>query len=113
MPFIDNSITCLQDTKTAYKMLLSSQATAETGQCLIHPQKFKKITKVEHNPDDIEYFVKGNYINPIYKQKDTNGEYIYKRPIMGYMEPLAIANRLEKGCALANNTYETLEVPYG
>lgn len=113
MPFVDQSITCLQDTKTAYKIILNSRSTAETGQCLIHPQKFKKIVEVQHNPDDIEYFVKGNYINPIYKQKKTNGEYIYKRPIMGYMEPLAIANRLEKGCALANNTYETLKVPYG
>lgn len=113
MPFIDQSITCLQDTETAYKIILNSRSTAETGQCLIHPQKFKNVEKVQHNPDDIEYFVKGNYINPIYKQKNTNGEYIYKRPIMGYMEPLAIANRLEKGCALANNTYETLEVPYG
>lgn len=113
MPFEDQSITCLQDTKIAYTMRLNSQATAETGQCLIHPQTFKKVEKVQHNPDDIEYFVKGNYINPIYKKKKANGEYIYKRPIIGYMEPLAIANRLEKGCALANNTYETLEVPYG
>lgn len=113
MPFIDQSITCLQNTETAYKIILNSHSIAETGQCLIHPQKFKNIVEVKHNPDDIEYFVKGNYINPIYKQKETNGEYTYKRPIMGYMEPLAIANRLEKGCALANNTYETLEVPYG
>lgn len=113
MPFVDQSITCLQDTKTAYKIILNSRSTAETGQCLIHPQKFKKIVEVQHNPDDIEYFVKANYINPIYKQKKTNGEYTYKRPNMGYMEPLAIANRLEKGCALANNTYETLKVPYG
>ena len=113
MPFKDQSITCLQDTETAYKIILNSYKTAETGQCLIHPQKFKKIVEVKHNPDDIEYFVKGNYINPIYKQKEINGEYTYKRPIMGYMEPLAIANRLEKGCALANNTYGTLEVPYG
>lgn len=113
MPFVDQSITCLQDTKTAYKIILNSRSTAETGQCLIHPQKFKKIVEVQHNSDDIEYFVKGNYINPIYKQKKTNGEYTYKRPIMGYMEPLAIANRLEKGCALANNTYETLKIPYG
>lgn len=113
MPFIDQSITCLQDTEVAYTMKLNSHSTAETGQCLIHPQTFKKIVEVQHNPDDIEYFVKGNYINPIYKKKNTNGEYIYKRSIIGYMEPLAIANRLEKGCALANNTYTTLKVPYG
>ena len=113
MPFVDNSITCLQDKEVAYKIILNSRSTAETGQCLIHPQKFKKIVEVKHNPDDIEYFVKGNYINLIYKQKKTNGEYIYKRSIIGYMEPLAIANRLEKGCALANNTYKTLKVPYG
>lgn len=113
MPFVDNTITCLQNIDIAYELKLNSTGGVETGTKLIAPLMWKKIYEQELPQGGVETSIYGLYFNPIYKEKNSDGSYKYKLPQQGYVNPLVVASRLEKGCGLLNNNYNNIDVYYG
>lgn len=110
MPFEDDTaITCLKNTEIAYELAMNnSGGKIEAGEKLITPVKWKKLSQ-----DNVNIYIHGLYFNPTYKEKNQDGSFKYKLPRQGYVNPLIIASRLEKGCGLLNNAYNTTSVYYG
>ncbi len=111
MPFEDNTdITCLKNTEIAYEFEMNNSGSKiETGEKLITPAKWKKLSQ-----DNVNIYIHGLYFNPTYnKEKNTDGSFKYKLPRQGYVSPLIVASRLEKGCGLLNNAYHTTSIYYG
>lgn len=110
MPFEDNTdITCLKNTEIAYWLAMNnSGAKIETGEKLITPLKWKKLSQ-----DNVNIYIHGLYFNLTYKDKNQDDSFKYKLPRQGYVNPLVVASRLEKGCGLIGNKYKNINVYYG